>query len=684
MDLVGISLLLSLALLTLPIAHAIPSPTSQKGSEATIKIANEIFVVDPTNIVLDSTTIQAGAAGVSVDGQIVSADAAYDLYVDGSEILAGQAGVPITSSGATTSGTTNSGNSSLSPWSTGSTSSASNNAGSVTTSGLPSGTVSTSLDLSLTTTFPKVSAPSSLPTSSSTHTGPSQPYIVSLAATPSSYSSSSRIGSTANVSPVSQASKSISAASFSLSASGNSSRIMSSSTLINNSTGSNTLSVASTRSQSVSFKSWKTSSRVSSGLAISVTTSSGALILGSTTQPSTITPRPSLATSAIFWNPTGSAASSQGILLVGAIFEITDEAKTLSAILEDEGPKESFLFEDLKPPDPPPSYEDSCLHGASIFDILEDLGCLKSGFEEVISLLEAEPPDVPEIQTVFGNLGDLANNLKEEEDDDDDDDQTRTDENPTKTQTSAAKSSSIPSSSTVSASSRMSSGTPKSSISITSGTLTIASSRLSSSRFTTASSTLSSSSALFSTALAGLDMSPIFDYGPSDPDVSDEDALAFFGDLLSSAMGIGSGLSGFATSTTANKTVLTTTSQRPPATSATTEKSSRTTLPALESATASKSSESIISIIPSKGPTVTSEKSAAVKATTSRALSTSSAGRGGHTTSSIISSTPVTTTMPVPVTTDPPIATHSALDVGGLKCTQLFVPTSQFKFLLLH
>ena len=121
MNLVGMSLLLSLALLTIPIAHAIPSPSSPQGSAATITIASEIFVVDPANIVLDSTTIQPGAAGVSVDGQIVSADAAYDLYVDGSEILAGQVGVPITSSGATASGSTNSGSSSLSLWGTGST-----------------------------------------------------------------------------------------------------------------------------------------------------------------------------------------------------------------------------------------------------------------------------------------------------------------------------------------------------------------------------------------------------------------------------------------------------------------------------------------------------------------------------------------------------------------------------------
>ena len=40
-------------------------------------------------------------------------------------------------------------------------------------------------------------------------------------------------------------------------------------------------------------------------------------------------------------------------------------------------------------------------------------------------LLGAEPLDVPEIQTIFHNLGALANNLEEEEDDDDDD-QSRT------------------------------------------------------------------------------------------------------------------------------------------------------------------------------------------------------------------------------------------------------------------
>lgn len=65
--------------------------------------------------------------------------------------------------------------------------------------------------------------------------------------------------------------------------------------------------------------------------------------------------------------PTGSVASLQAMMLAGAIFSITKKAKTLSTTIEDDSPKESFIFkiketdddilnylEDLHSPDPLP------------------------------------------------------------------------------------------------------------------------------------------------------------------------------------------------------------------------------------------------------------------------------------------------------------------------------------------
>ncbi|KAL9137351.1 MAG: hypothetical protein Q9175_001451 [Cornicularia normoerica] len=638
---VATPLLLSLTLFTISTAHGSPSPTLPQDSEATITVTSEIIVVIPADTILDSTTIKLGSAGVSVDGHIVSADIAYDLLVNGSVIFEGQTGV-FTTSSTTTLRTTNSGrsssssilagstsnsntvgntvissatslaNSSLQPWSTGSRGSLSTNTGYVVVNGTVSA-LSSSLRLNSTAAFPDISSPSPVPTWSSTNFAPSKPYTVAPAATSSPGISSFAqksiplIGSIANVSPSSSPLRPMTTVSIAPSASSNKAQTMFSSILINNSTGSQTSFGPSTPSQSVSSQSLKTGSGPSSGLSISANTSSGALVLGPGNQPNTITSGPSMAIPTVSWNPTGSAASSQGILLVGVIFRITDEAKTLTDILKDGRPKESFiskikgaddevfeLFKDVNPPGFPPSYDGSCLDGASILNnIFKVLGCLKSGLDKVIELLGIEPPDVPKIEIIFDNLGNLANNLKKEEDD-------------TKTQSSRIKSSStsfssifsVSSSASASTSSRMSSEIPKT-------------------------FTLSSSSTVSSTAVAGLDPSPIFDYNQSDdsgPDISDQAMMAFFGDLLSSAIGIGPGLSGFTTSTTASNATLTTTSQPRPASSAVTE------------------------------------TSAAAGATTSRATSASSAGRGYNPTSSIISPSHDITVPSAPRSTNPPMS----------------------------
>ena len=55
----------------------------------TITISTELFTINPTNIVLDSTTIFPGSAAVTILGEVISADSSGDLFVDSTEILSG-------------------------------------------------------------------------------------------------------------------------------------------------------------------------------------------------------------------------------------------------------------------------------------------------------------------------------------------------------------------------------------------------------------------------------------------------------------------------------------------------------------------------------------------------------------------------------------------------------------------
>lgn len=55
--------------------------------EETITIASAKFVVNPTIYIFNGTTIAPGSAAVSIDGHLVSADSANNLFVDGTEIL---------------------------------------------------------------------------------------------------------------------------------------------------------------------------------------------------------------------------------------------------------------------------------------------------------------------------------------------------------------------------------------------------------------------------------------------------------------------------------------------------------------------------------------------------------------------------------------------------------------------
>ena len=83
---------LCLAIMTSPFVYGIPSSMSPSTSAptplSTVTIAGQALVVDPANFVLDGATIKPGSAGISIHGQIVSADAPDDLYVDRTEIMA--------------------------------------------------------------------------------------------------------------------------------------------------------------------------------------------------------------------------------------------------------------------------------------------------------------------------------------------------------------------------------------------------------------------------------------------------------------------------------------------------------------------------------------------------------------------------------------------------------------------
>lgn len=57
--------------------------------QETITIGTEIFAVNPTDIILDGTRVVPGAPAVTVDGEVISADASGDLFARSTEILAG-------------------------------------------------------------------------------------------------------------------------------------------------------------------------------------------------------------------------------------------------------------------------------------------------------------------------------------------------------------------------------------------------------------------------------------------------------------------------------------------------------------------------------------------------------------------------------------------------------------------
>ena len=517
MDFASASRLISLTLIALPFVCSIPPSlsfsVSTAPSQATITIAGQAFVVDPANIVLDGTTVQPGSAGISVDGEVVSADIANDLFVAGIEILTETTSSTLASSAAM--------NRTASPKSTNVTFSGSSAPTSASAAGtgltalageiahlagqLASTYANHTLGNAVSTSVP---ASTSGVAASSSGSTPLQP---AMALSSSLLSNAALATATSNVQANNSQPQSRSSAFDSVPASTSNSFIPTgSSTYINSSSGIYPVAGVSKTSQSAA------SIPQSVG---SAGNPSQSALLAPGAKPNTITTGPTLLFPTLSLNPTGSVASSQGMLLVGAIFGITEKAKTLSAIIKDDGPKISFvsevkgiednvidLLEDIHPPGPPPSYEDACLDGASIFDIFKDLACLKGGLDEVIAGLEDDSPDIPKIQVIVDNIGKLAENLEEEEDDDDD-------------KTASA----------------------------TDGSSTSMSSRPS--MTSNASSRVSSSTSTASVTMQPIDKHPFADPDTSDsdiPGIADQAFMAFLGDVLSSAVGIGPGPSGFA------------------------------------------------------------------------------------------------------------------------------------------
>lgn len=62
-------------------AQADPPP------RATITISSQVFVVNPTHVVLNSKTVSPGGSPIEVDGETVSADPHNDLFVNGVEVI---------------------------------------------------------------------------------------------------------------------------------------------------------------------------------------------------------------------------------------------------------------------------------------------------------------------------------------------------------------------------------------------------------------------------------------------------------------------------------------------------------------------------------------------------------------------------------------------------------------------
>ena len=82
-----------IAILALALAPGCSAQGPSATAVQTISIGTEEFVVDPSNVILDGTTISAGGPAVTVNNEPVSMDVADDLFVGPIEVLTGHTAI---------------------------------------------------------------------------------------------------------------------------------------------------------------------------------------------------------------------------------------------------------------------------------------------------------------------------------------------------------------------------------------------------------------------------------------------------------------------------------------------------------------------------------------------------------------------------------------------------------------
>lgn len=547
--------------------------------DETITIASAQFVVDPSEYILDSTTIAPGSAGVSIDGQVVSADPANDLFVNGVEVLTGHrvASVSTTASSPSTmsvmsnrtSGSASSGSqyygtvlvpatASLSGHFPSSRSSSPDRdtlvPGNSTGTGLSVSNFATSV-ASSTDSFTHGSAISASDSSdsivyTSTATLSSRAALNQSAVTVSTSSASSLApGPNANTNSGSSAPLSAQDAAASLSSTGSNPVVQSSDStgssasatfLASNGTSSG-LSSASTQIPSV----YSTSATVPKALGSSGTTSSATLgsSNGGSTIPGSITSGPAIAMPVTTINPTGAVASAAGVSLGALIFDISQEAQTLSSIVTNSASSSSYVLKietvELKwndyfkkiGGDNPPTYDTACT-GGGLTGLLKLAGCIIGGLNKISTGIKGididnPGPQLTEIEGVIDNVAEMIEEEEKEEEDDDDEQSTQNESQASMTQ----QSSEIPS-------------------------VSVSSTVISSAVISSSVSRSASSSALSSGILTDPPCDTVVPQaqpaGYSINNGASEVVLGFVGDILLSVLG--GEISGFTTSTIANST----------------------------------------------------------------------------------------------------------------------------------
>ena len=574
--------------------------------DETVTIASAQFVVHPNEYILDRTTIALGSAGVSIDGKVVSADPANDLFVNGVEVLTGHSATFLTSgvasintptsspsttsavgdgpSGSANSGSQYHGNASVSR-----TPSTSGLYLSATTSSQSSGTSvpenSTRNGLSISDFASSVSSAtgSSIhgsalsPTDnadSAVHTSTAS--LSSLAAfdqvaiTDSTSSASSLApGPNANTNLASSVPLSAQNPATSLTSIGSISVNLSNYSTWSSASANRGTSLASNESSSGLSSATtqiptahSTSATAPTALGLSSTTISATSVSSSAISriPGSITSGPAIAMPVATINPTGSVASAAGISLGALIFGISQDAQSLSAIVTNPASSSSYVLKieavELKWNDyfrdigggSPPTYDTACT-GGGLTGILKLVGCIKSALQKIkISIqgidIDNPGPVLTEIEGVMKNVAEMTKEEEKEEEDDDDDEQSTQNESQ---KSMTQHSSNVPSnsvSSTVASSAVISS-------SVSSSVPSSASSRLSSSASSRASSSTVSSDILTDppcdTVMPQAQLA-----GSSINNGASEVVLGFVGDILLSVLG--SEISGFTTSTLANST----------------------------------------------------------------------------------------------------------------------------------